>query len=94
MGDTTEARRVRSARAAYLRDLGSGRRSLRETLRRPPESLKTAYVWDLLMATHNLGPTGCRKTLAVANVDGTLLVGELTSNQRRSIDKALPKRAK
>lgn len=94
MGDTTAARRARSAKAAYLRDLGTGRRSLRTVLRSTPIVLNTAYVWEVLMATHNLGPVGCRKTLAQAEVDGTLLMEELTSMQRRRIDKSLPKRAK
>lgn len=94
MGDTTEARRVRSARAAYLRDLGSGRRSLRKVLKTPPAILEKVYIIDLLMATHNLGPSGCRKILDTTGIDGAHTLEELDLHQRKSLLNSLPKRAK
>jgi hypothetical protein len=88
------ARQARSARAAILRELGDGTRSLRITLRTPPSDLKTCKLDLVLGAAKNMGPVGVYKTCEAVGVWPTLPLGSLNQTTRQMLIDNLPKRAK
>ncbi len=88
------ARQARAARAAILRELGDGTRSLRITLRTPPSDLKTCKILTVLMATRNMGPVGSRKVLESCAIWPGTTLGNINSESRKAIIHYLPKRAK
>lgn len=88
------ARQVRSDRAAILRELGDGTRSLRITLRTVPSALETCKISVVLHATRNMGPVGVRKTCEAAGVWPDIQLGKIHPNRRGFLIECLPKRAK
>lgn len=88
------ARQVRADRAAILRELGDGTRSLRITLRHVPSALKTCKVSVVLRAARNMGPVGVQKACEAAMVWPDVQLGDVHHNRREFLITKLPKRAK
>ncbi len=94
MNDITHAREVRSAKARVMADLKDGSRSLRETLRRPPECLKSCTVYEVIIAGFNMGPTGSEKVLSDCGVSPLTKIHECPAHVRGMIVNQLPDRAR
>src|SRR5579859_6988291 len=58
------ANEIRMRRAQLKRDLKSGRRSIHELLKEPPEYVETAKVFDMLLAVPKYGRVKVNKILA------------------------------
>jgi len=93
MSDIEHARAVRRRRSQILRRLRNGDRSLRKTLERPPKALLGMTVYDLIVASHNMGPAGASTTLFKVSVPPMTPVGHLDPYTLRKIIQHLPKRA-
>lgn len=89
--DTTKARAARAARLEYLRKLGSGEYSLRETLVEVPHVIRRVSVWMLLTKTNKIGKITAETILEEAGVFPQLALGVLTEKERQALIKALPK---
>jgi len=70
------ANEIRSGRARLKRELALARVQIEEIIARPPESAKTAKVYDLLLALPKIGPakatrclTHCRIAPSIAAVE-------------------------
>lgn len=87
------ARLVRQARAEILGTLRDGSRSLRETLRSPPACLKRCTVYEVIIASHNMGPTGTAKVLEICGVSPITTMEDCPDYIRGRIINQLPKRA-
>lgn len=92
--DIEHARAVRAQRAAILRGLGDGGLSLPTVLRNPPDAVKACPVYDLVKATHNMGPIGAKRALREARVYPLKLVRNLRTSEVEALIQKLPKRAK
>lgn len=88
------ARKIRTARAATLAQLGCGKLSLRTAIKLPPAELQEAEVYDVCIAAKGLGRTGARNVFERAGVWPHLLMDELTSAQRMQLIRELPIRVK
>lgn len=94
MSSIEHARLIRAARAEILANLRDGTRSLRETLRRPPACLNRCTVYEVIVAAHNMGPTGTAKVLEICGVSPITKVAECPDYVRNRIINQLPDRAK
>lgn len=87
------ARLVRAARSEYLANLRDGSQSLREALRNPPACIKRCTVYDVVVAAHNMGPTGTAKVLEICGVSPITTIEDCPDYVRNRIINQLPKRA-
>ena len=87
-----EARRLRAAKAYTLDRLEDGSLDLEAVLRKPPRALRNTTLYDILVATKSLGPTGAKTTLEGAGLWPMLSLGEISSTARERIIENLPPR--
>jgi len=90
------ARRVRTERANLFLSLAAGVVSLREILigSQLPLCLHEAEVYDVCISARGLGREGARQVFERADVWPHLLMCELSTQQRRAIERQLPARVK
>jgi hypothetical protein len=79
------ANRVRLARAALKRRVGSGDLTAAEVIVTCPWEADSMPIMDLLMSQRRWGRTRCRKFLTSIQMSETKTVGALTERQRRTL---------
>src|SRR5712691_11275721 len=79
------ANEIRMRRAQLKRDLKSGRRSIHELLREPPEYLETAKVFDMLLAVPKYGRVKANKILVNCRIAPSKTIGGLSERQRSEL---------
>jgi S13-like H2TH domain len=77
-----QANQVRSARAKLKQDLRAHKVRLEQILATPADYLANAEVLDLLVAVPKIGPVKAGRLLAVARINSSKTVGELSERQR------------
>lgn len=80
-----QANRVRLARAALKRRIGTGDLAAAEVIVACPWEAKSMPIMDLLMSQRRWGRTRCRKFLTSIRMSETKTVGSLTERQRRTL---------
>ena len=83
---------IRSRRAQLKRDLKAGRKPIHERLLEPPESLKTAKVFDLLLAVPKYGRVKVNKILSQCRVSPSKTIGGLSQRQRTELVELMRRR--
>ncbi|HWC27152.1 MAG TPA: integration host factor, actinobacterial type [Solirubrobacteraceae bacterium] len=88
----TRANHVRSERAQLKKDLKAGRTSIHTLLLEPPDYIKTAKVFDLLLAVPKYGRVKVNKVLAQCRISPSKTIGGLSERQRAELVRLLPRR--
>ena len=76
------ANEIRSGRARLKKELAVGRARIEEIIAQPPESAKTAKVYDLLLALPKIGPAKATRCLSQCRIAPSKTVGGLSERQR------------
>lgn len=84
-----QADAVRASRARLRRQLGARELTIEVLLHEPPACLRTAPVFAVLTWVHRISDGFANRILRRANVNQTLLVGELGVRDRRAIVEAI-----
>jgi hypothetical protein len=79
------ANEIRSGRAMLKKQLASGRVRIEEIIAQPPESAKTAKVYDLLLALPKIGPAKATRWITQCRIAPAKTVGGLTERQRHEL---------
>ncbi|SRR6266508_3106578 len=79
------ANEIRSGRARLKKELALGRVRLEEIIAQPPESAKTAKVYDLLLALPMIGPARATRCLTQCRIAPSKTVGGLSERQRHEL---------
>jgi len=79
------ANEIRSGRARLKKELGLGRVRIEEIIAQPPESAKTAKVYDLLLALPKIGPAKATRCLTQCRIAPSKTVGGLSERQRHEL---------
>jgi hypothetical protein len=80
-----QANEIRSKRAALKRDLKAGRVKIQKLLLNPPEFLRTAKVYDMLLAVPKYGRVKANKVLNRCRISPSKTFGGLSERQRQEI---------
>jgi hypothetical protein len=83
------ANEVRVRRADLKRELAAGKAELGELLAQPPECVRTAKVYDLLLAVPKIGPAKAGRLLGRCRIAQAKTVAGLSERQRRELIDAL-----
>lgn len=73
---------IRSRRAELKRDLKAGRARFEIMLEDPPEYLKTAKVFDMLLAVPKFGRVKANRVLKHCRISPSKTIGGLSERQR------------
>jgi hypothetical protein len=76
---------IRVKRAQLKRDLKDGQAKIEDILRRPPEYVATAKVFDILMAVPKFGRVKAGRFLTQARISQSKTVGGLSDRQRAEL---------
>ena len=76
---------IRSRRAQLKRDLKAGRHQIHELLRKPPDYIETAKVFDLLLAVPKYGRVKVNKILTQCRISPSKTIGGLSQRQRAEL---------
>jgi uncharacterized membrane protein YjjP (DUF1212 family) len=76
---------IRVKRAQLKRDLKDGHARIDEILRKPPEYVTTAKVFDILMAVPKFGRVKAGRFLTQARISQSKTVGGLSDRQRAEL---------
>jgi hypothetical protein len=76
---------IRVKRAQLKRDLKDGQARIEEILRKPPEYVATAKVFDILMAVPKFGRVKAGRFLNQARISQSKTVGGLSDRQRAEL---------
>jgi hypothetical protein len=79
------ANEIRTRRAQLKRDLKAGRVSIQELLKKPPEYLETAKVFDMLLAVPKYGRVKVNKILVTCRISPSKTIGGLSERQRTEL---------
>ncbi len=79
------ANTIRTERAKLKRDLKAGRASIHDLLRKPPEYLETAKVFDILLAVPKYGRVKANKVLQTCRISPSKTIGGLSERQRNEL---------
>jgi hypothetical protein len=79
------ANEIRSGRARLKKELALGRVQIEGIIARPPESAKTAKVYDLLLALPKIGPAKATRCLTQCRIAPSKTVGGLSERQRNEL---------
>ena len=79
------ANQIRTRRAQLKRDLKAGRVSIQDLLKRPPEYLETAKVFDMLLAVPKYGRVKVNKILVTCRISPSKTIGGLSERQRNEL---------
>jgi hypothetical protein len=85
MDALARANEIRMRRAQLKRDLKSGRHSIHELLKDPPEYVETAKVFDMLLAVPKYGRVKANKILVSCRIAPSKTIGGLSERQRREL---------
>jgi hypothetical protein len=80
-----QANEIRSKRAALKRDLKASRVKITDLLMNPPDYLRTAKVFDMLMAVPKIGRVKANNALKACRVSTSKTFGGLSERQRKEI---------
>jgi hypothetical protein len=80
-----QANEVRIRRAVLKQRLASGLVPIEDVLRRPPQYLGTAKVYDLLLAVPGIGPAKGARLLSHCRIAASKTVAGLTERQRTEL---------
>ena len=83
---------IRSRRAQLKRDLKAGRHQIHELLRKPPDYIETAKVFDLLLAVPKYGRVKVNKILSSCRISPSKTIGGLSERQRDELVKLMQSR--
>lgn len=89
-----KARRTRHLIASEFALLETGRITITDVLGRPKTRLDRVSIYDVLRRVPKLGKEGSQRVLRNANVWPLKHLGELTDEERASVVRHLPPRAK
>lgn len=84
------ANKIRIGRAKIKRELKAGQVGIRALILDPPDSIKSATVYEIITSMNRWGQYRARKILAVAGVTEYTTMGSLTDRQRFSLIAELP----
>lgn len=76
---------IRMRRAQLKRDLKAGREDIMELLLEPPEYIRTAKVFELLLSCPKWGRVKVNKTLGRCQIAPSKTFGGLSPRQRREL---------
>jgi S13-like protein len=76
---------IRVRRAQLKKDLKNGHVEIEEILRRPPEYVETAKVFDMLMAVPKFGRVKAARFLNQCRISQSKTVGGLSERQRAEL---------
>jgi hypothetical protein len=79
------ANEIRVRRAQLKKDLKDGRVQVEEVLRRPPDFVETAKVFDILMAVPKFGRVKAARFLNQCRISQSKTVGGLSERQRTEL---------
>jgi len=79
------ANEIRSGRARLKKELALGRVGIEEIIAQPPESAKTAKVYDLLLALPKIGPARATRCLTQCRIAPSKTVAGLSERQRHEL---------
>ena len=79
------ANQIRTRRAQLKRDLKAGRVSIHDLLRKPPDYLETAKVFDMLLAVPKYGRVKVNKILVTCRISPSKTIGGLSERQRNEL---------
>ena len=79
------ANEIRVRRAQLKKDLKDGRVQVEEVLRRPPDFVETAKVFDMLMAVPKFGRVKAARFLNQCRISQSKTVGGLSERQRTEL---------
>ncbi|MEX2210814.1 MAG: integration host factor, actinobacterial type [Gaiellaceae bacterium] len=79
------ANEIRVRRAQLKKDLKDGRVKVDEILRRPPDYVETAKVFDILMAVPKFGRVKAARFLNTCRISQSKTVGGLSERQRAEL---------
>ena len=79
------ANEIRVRRAQLKKDLKDGRVQVEEVLRRPPDYVETAKVFDILMAVPKFGRVKAARFLNQCRISQSKTVGGLSERQRTEL---------
>ena len=86
MDALSRANEIRWERAQVKRDLKAGRHSIHQLLLDPPECVKAAKAFDVLLAVPNYGRVKVTKVLAHCRISPSKTIGGLSERQRAELD--------
>jgi hypothetical protein len=79
------ANEIRVRRSQLKKDLKDGRVQVEEVLRRPPDFVETAKVFDILMAVPKFGRVKAARFLNQCRISQSKTVGGLSERQRTEL---------
>jgi len=79
------ANEIRVRRAQLKKDLKDGRVQVEQVLRRPPDFVETAKVFDILMAVPKFGRVKAARFLNQCRISQSKTVGGLSERQRTEL---------
>jgi hypothetical protein len=79
------ANEIRVRRAQLKKDLKAGSAQIEDILRRPPEYVETAKVFDMLMAVPKFGRVKAARFLNQCRISQSKTVGGLSDRQRAEL---------
>ena len=77
-----QANEIRVGRARLKKELAAGSVRIEQILSEPPEFVKTAKVYDLLLALPRVGPAKAARCLTHCRIAPSKTVGGLSERQR------------
>jgi hypothetical protein len=77
-----QANEIRVGRARLKKELAAGSVRIEQILSEPPEFVKTAKVYDLLLALPRVGPARAARCLTHCRIAPSKTVGGLSERQR------------
>lgn len=84
------ANKIRLGRAQVKRELKAGQVGIKTLILDPPDSIKSATVYEIMTSMNRWGRYRANKVLAVAGVSEYTTMGSLTDRQRFSLIAELP----
>lgn len=90
--DTTLAHRARSERSEILLQIEKGTRQIVDVIQNPPDALKSADLYPVLMRVPKLGRKGVEDCCIRARIWPHRRLGELTKYEQKSLIVCLPER--
>jgi hypothetical protein len=79
------ANEIRVRRAQLKKDLKEGTAQIEQILRRPPDYVETAKVFDMLMAVPKLGRVKAARLLNQCRISQSKTMGGLSERQRSEL---------
>lgn len=85
------ANEIRSARAAWKKDVKAGRRDPMPFLIEPPSEFETMKIYAALLAMPKIGRTKAQTILRITRVSPAKTLGGMTARQRAEVVSMVPR---